>query len=273
LLSSLCDVRVIWGGDQTVQAIRRSPLTPHAKEITFPDRYSMAAVKAEAYAALSQSDRDCLVRQFFNDSYLFDQMACSSPRLVVWCGTVEETHSVSADFFSRLAACVARRQHVLQAASSIQNLVFTCSTIIGCQVESCRRHKGLTVLTVGSLTDFQRDHPGGGLFFEVHLANLIELSRFLRRRDQTLTWFGFAPSELQSLLRILNGRAIDRLVPMGRALQFHRFWDGYDLLQEFCRCVYVDSTPVLLSPNSRPTPTKRSPELQEGYANPATYFG
>jgi hypothetical protein len=28
-------------------------------------------------------------------------------------------------------------------------------------------------------------------------------------------------------------------VPVGRALDFHRFWDGHDLLQEFVRRVHV----------------------------------
>jgi hypothetical protein len=37
-------------------------------------------------------------------------------------------------------------------------------------------------------------------------------------------------------------------VPIGQALQFHRYWDGYDLLQEFCRCVYIEAASL----NGRP---------------------
>jgi len=249
MLSALCDVRVIWGGDQTVETIRRFSLAPHAKEITFPDRYSLSAIRANAYAGLPEEKRDYLAHQFFNDSFWFDQLACSSPRLVVWCGTESETHAASADFFSRVAGCVERRRYVLPPAASMEKLVYACSTILNCPVEECRRYKGLTVLTLDSLAGFQRSHPGGGLFFEVHLEGLLELTTFLVRRDQTLTWFGFTRDELHALVRCLNGRAIDRIVPIGQALQFHRFWDGYDLLQEFCRCVYIDS--VFL--DTRPT--------------------
>ncbi len=32
---------VIWGGDETVADIRKNPLGPRAKEITFADRYSV----------------------------------------------------------------------------------------------------------------------------------------------------------------------------------------------------------------------------------------
>lgn len=241
MLSALCDARVIWGGDQTVEIIRRLPLAPHAKEITFPDRYSLSAIRADTYAALSEDKRDYLADQFFNDSYWFDQLACSSPRLVVWCGDGSNTRDASKDFFNRVAGCVERRRYVLPAAASMQKLVYACSAILNCPVEECRRSKGLTVLTLGSLADFQRSHPGGGLFFEAHLESLLELTAFLGRRDQTLTWFGFTSDELHALVRSLNGRAIDRIVPIGQALQFHRFWDGNDLLQEFCRCVYIES--------------------------------
>jgi hypothetical protein len=242
MLSVLCDARVIWGGDQTVEIIRRSPLAPHAKEITFPDRYSLSAIRADTYAGLPEDKRNYLADQFFNDSFWFDQLACSSPRLVVWCGNGSETHAASTDFFHRVAGCVERRRYVLPAAASIQKLVYACSAILNSPVEECRRYRGLTVLTLGSLAGFQRNHPGGGLFFEAHLESLLELTAFLGRRDQTLTWFGFTPDELHALVRSLNGRAIDRIVPIGQALQFHRFWDGNDLLQEFCRCVYIEST-------------------------------
>jgi hypothetical protein len=257
MLSALCDVRVIWGGDQTVEIIRRSPLAPHAKEITFPDRYSLSAIRADAYASLPEEKRDYLADQFFNDSFWFDQLACSSPRLVIWCGTGSETRAASADFFPRVAGCVERRRYVLPPAASMQKLVYACSAILNSPVEECRRYKGLTVLTLDCLAGFQRSHPGGGLFFEAHLESLVELTDFLGRRDQTLTWFGFTPGELNALVRSLNGCAIDRIVPIGQALQFHRFWDGYDLLQEFCRCVYLEST--FLDAQPRLIPTLRNP--------------
>src|SRR5208282_4426813 len=171
------------------------PLPPHAKEITFPDRYSLSAIRADTYAILPEEKRDYVADQFFNDSFWFDQLACSSPRLVVWCGTGSETRAASADFFRRVAGCVERRRYVLPAAASMQKLVYASSAILNSPVEECRRYKGLTVLSLDSLVGFQRSHPGGGLFFEAHLENLLELTDFLGRRDQTLTWFGFTSEE------------------------------------------------------------------------------
>src|SRR6185312_15989073 len=76
-ISAAADVRVIWGGDKTVTMIRSIPLAPHAQELTFPDRYSLAVIKAGRWQALAAEERQSLAVRFFNDTYWFDQVACS----------------------------------------------------------------------------------------------------------------------------------------------------------------------------------------------------
>jgi hypothetical protein len=48
-LSSIADVRVIWGGDETIREIREFSLKPRATEITFADRYSLAVIDSDTY--------------------------------------------------------------------------------------------------------------------------------------------------------------------------------------------------------------------------------
>jgi hypothetical protein len=242
--TALCDVRVIWGGDQTVNTIRRTPLQSHAREMTFPDRYSIAALRTDSYLRLPESERDRLADRFFNDTFWFDQLACSSPRVVVWCGAKANASEASNDFFPRVSACARRRNYALLPANSIQKLVFSAEAVLDREVCACRRWPELTVLTLASLSGFDRSHPGGGIFFEAYLDSLAELGPVLERKDQTLAAFGFENAELRSLIHCLNGRALDRVVPIGQALQFGRFWDGRDLLLEFCRHTYFDNSPV-----------------------------
>ena len=46
LLSRHADVRVIWGGDATIETIRALPLAPHATELLFGDRFSLGGPAA-----------------------------------------------------------------------------------------------------------------------------------------------------------------------------------------------------------------------------------
>lgn len=87
-MSSLCDVRVIWGGDATIKEIRRAALLPRATEITFADRYSLAVIDADYYLEYGEYER--VAQDFYNDTYLSDQNACTSPRVIIWYGNNKE---------------------------------------------------------------------------------------------------------------------------------------------------------------------------------------
>jgi hypothetical protein len=63
----------------------------------------------------------------------------------------------------------------------------------------------------------------------------------ITRKDQTITAFGWHSQELREFVRAILGRGVDRVVPIGQALQFNRYWDGYDLFTEFTRTIYVSS--------------------------------
>ena len=75
------------------------------------------------------------------------------------------------------------------------------------------------------------------------LYKLADLSLFAKAKDQTLTYFGFEKEELKNLVRTLRGKAIDRIVPVGQALDFTTVWDGYDLFGEFTRRINLLTRP------------------------------
>lgn len=102
-LSSICDVRIIWGGNRTIEQIRKYPIPPRAIEMCFADRHSIAIIQPDEYLYyVSEKDADGNVKKengenaidteklievakkFYTDTYYSDQNACSSPRIVVW---------------------------------------------------------------------------------------------------------------------------------------------------------------------------------------------
>jgi hypothetical protein len=240
VISAACDVRVIWGGDSTIADIRRIPIPPQAKELTFADRYSLAAIRASAYLECGEAARRDLAARFYNDTFWFDQMACASPRLVIWVGGANECTEASRRFYELLSDQVDSRQYALAAAPRLHKLTFAYSAILERPVTRYETYgSGVAVLQLEHLRDFDRAHCGGGLLFQACVTSLEEAAPALGRRDQTLTHYGFTGSELRAFVDRANGRAIDRLVPIGQALTFDRHWDGYDLLREFTRTVHV----------------------------------
>jgi len=237
-LSAACDVRVIWGGDASVDHIRSIRIPARATDVTFPDRFSLAALRAGAVLALAPSDLDALAVRFFNDAYWFDQMGCSSPRLVVWCGEDEATSRAAEVFFAAVETVVAARGYQNDIGTAVAKQSYLHGAVLELPVSRVRRTTNEVVVLTLEQPVLNRDYLfGAGCFLEMRLRQLDELIPHLSRRDQTLAVFGFPESELEAFVCRANGRGIDRIVPIGDALAFHHIWDGKDLLRCFSRLV------------------------------------
>lgn len=88
--SASCNARLIWGGDDTIRNVRKHQISERGVELVFADRYSFCVIDAQAIIKLSDTDLSKLSQAFYNDSYIMDQNACSSPHLVVWLGENKE---------------------------------------------------------------------------------------------------------------------------------------------------------------------------------------
>lgn len=56
---------------------------------------------------------------------------------------------------------------------------------------------------------------------------------------QTLTYFGVSREELTSFVQQNRVRGIDRIVPVGEAMDIGLIWDGYDLIRTLSRICNV----------------------------------
>ena len=88
------------GGDQTINKLRTIPIPAHAKEIIFSDKYSICIINSEKLNKLKNTEIVKIAEKFYNDTFLFDQNACSS-NLILWLG--KEHKSASKKFWGQLA--------------------------------------------------------------------------------------------------------------------------------------------------------------------------
>jgi len=238
-ISAACDVRVVWGGDLAVSEIRKVPLPPHASELTFPDRFSMAAIDIQKYLSLKDEGKLLLVEKFYNDSYWFDLLGCSSSRLIIWIGQKNYSYATQ-DFSTKLLDVIRAKGYVADTAASIAKMVYALGSAVSHEVTSYLHPTNeLTIVDVATFPDIRGSFCGAGLFHQLRLDSLANIIAHIRRTDQTLAAFGFDREELLTFAKELRGRGIDRIVPFGSALQFNKIWDGYDLLSEFTRKVFI----------------------------------
>lgn len=231
-LSSICDVRIIWGGDETIQTIRRSALNPSAIEITFPNRYSIAVLNVKEIEA--RLDKEDLYKRFYNDTLLSDQNACSSPMVVIWVG---RNKRVIKDFWDRFASYSMDRYQML--ASEVQyKFDLFCNLAINDFCADLEIYEEGNVWTV-SLLDIGQDlsmyHGRSGFFYQIQVEELEEVQKAINIHVQTVSHLGFTGELLNKVFGESKIKGGDRFVPLGRTLDFSLIWDGQDLISAMSR--------------------------------------
>lgn len=243
-LSAHCHLRIIWGGDETVKKIRSIPLNPIATEVVFTDRFSSAILNPMAIVGNSQEELTKLVADFYNDTLWFDQLACSSPRLVVWVGAEEATTEAKRIFWEAFENHVHNRGYAIPAAFAMKRMATSYYYASKNEVTSVSSFGQATPIRVeiNSLSkDIKEKHCGGGIYLEVTTCNLDKAFKFYDDKDQTITYYGFEKADLiTAYYNNARSRGIDRIVPVGSALNFHYIWDGYDLITYFSKEVVVN---------------------------------
>ncbi|WP_444633049.1 acyl-CoA reductase [Cupriavidus oxalaticus] len=238
--SAVCDVRVIWGGNNTVEQIRRLPIAPTATEVAFANKYSLALIGSARWLEADASQKTAWIEAFYNDAYWFDQMACSSPRLVLWLGDTGQVQCASADFWARFEQYLESNQQRFGDADYVNKLVAEDTLAIEANVSICPTSSNDLVrvwLDEPALHDTL--HCGAGLFFEAALPTLDAMRPLLNRTVQTLSYAGVETQVLRDFVAVTPLAGIDRIVPFGHALDFAPVWDGFDLLRVFMREISV----------------------------------
>lgn len=242
-LSSIADLRIIWGGDSTVQNIRKHLPKPTTRDIAFADKISYSIIESKYFLSLTDQLLTEKVRLFYNDSYYFDQMACSSPQVVYFVGDEKDNQSASNIFWAKLEEILNSKGHFEHISVSINKLAYLfeeSASGMDLRFQSEVNPEKPTIVNI-TKEDVQKivSICGGGYFHQCFLTDISELENIIKHNDQTLSYIGFNPEILKNFAKILNGMGIDRIVPVGQALVFMPTWDGFSLLNHFTKRVVV----------------------------------
>ncbi len=236
VFSALCNVRVIWGGDMTVAELRQSKIQARTTEITFADRHSIAVIDADAY--LVEENKNNVIQNFYNDTYFTDQNACTSPRIIFWQGIKKE--DAKADFWGRVHDLVAEK-YSLAPVQSVGKLNALYSVAARKKVSLVNsKDMYITRIAVERIDRELMDYKyNSGFFFEKDIDGLEEIADVCDIRCQTLTYFGVKEEDFVDFLEKIRPIGIDRIVPMGKSMDFALIWDGYDLIRQMSRRVTI----------------------------------
>lgn len=239
IFSLICDVRIIWGGDETINKIRKFQIKPYANDITFSDRYSICIINSDKF--INEKNHDSIISKFYNDTYLFDQNACTSPHLIIWTGSDFNIRSAKTIFWEKLENLV-KTKYKMQSINSINKLSNFCKQAIkmpNIYVESKYNNLVWRVEIDKLSNDLVDFRSNSGYFCEFNAYSIENITKFITRKFQTLSYYGFEKNTIKKFMEEFTPRGIERIVPIGSTMEFSLTWDGINLTDQLTRNIDI----------------------------------
>jgi hypothetical protein len=164
-------------------------------------------------------------------------MACSSPREIFFLGDQQSATIAASRFFSALALLAGERMDS-QEGNLIDKMMTVVLAAANAQVRSSWIANQVVYSWLGDAS-VEVNGPGGGFFTCSVISELDQLPKKLKKSTQTVSYFGFEQETLREWIRACSVSGVDRIVPIGRALDFGYVWDGMDLPIEFLKFTKV----------------------------------
>jgi len=224
-LSNISQVRFIWGGNETVNTIRKLSDNPYLKDVAFPDRYSVSYTDLNYFFSLPEKEQKNFVKNFIKDINTFYQLACSSPRMIFLKGTDKQIRK----FINLLLDLP------LNLPEEIINRKLKNIMILSTSAKIKKVYKNaldnLVFLEIKDIDEiFYKNLFIGGMVLLKKVKSIREIGKYIPENIQTFTYF----SKRKPNLKNFKTQPL-RLVKVGEALNFSHIWDGYNLILENLR--------------------------------------
>ena len=191
------------------------------------------------FARLAQDEVNALAQDFYNDTYLYDQNACSSPRLIYWLGD-EQTAARAQEVFWQAVLDNIRDRYPVEPVVAVDKYLAVCRAGIelpGSRQEPMPDNRIVRVRVQELSGRLAGLRSAGGLFHEYVADSLEGLAMLADERCQTASYYGLEPQVLREFVRERGLYGIDRIVPVGHTADMGIVWDGQDFILSLSRLV------------------------------------
>ena len=229
-LSSFADVRLIWGGDKTVEKFKSYKTNVHNTDLFFFDRFSISLMKLN-----KETHFEKLAQNFYNDAYIMDQNACSSPHVVIWYNSQDKF----IEKFWRELEKVCNLKYDIDIGNAYKKFDAKIKNFKNIEFFIQNKSNGnhISRIQVSKLQkNIEKLRGKFGIFIENKVKNFVFI-KIINKKYQTLAINGLDKEIILKNIVNNNIHGIDRIVNVGNALNMSVIWDGNDVVRAISRIV------------------------------------
>lgn len=239
-LSLISDARMIWGGDNTIGEFKNYKTKLKSSDILFNDKYSISIINSDEMLKIKKLDRfKRLIEGFYNDSLLIDQNACSSPHLILWTGkNLDKAQNL---FWKAFLEYTKKKYELEDAAISEKFTLYNKDLMQNKSIGGIQNYDNYLFRARLKKLPLPTDNLRGkwGYFYELNLKKFTDLKEIINEKYQTITYYGFDKEYLVNFVKKNDLKGVDRIVPIGDALDIGMIWDGYNIKDNLTRIIEI----------------------------------
>ena len=229
-ISSNVNGRIIWGGDETVNQFKKFATKPKVKDLYFTDKVSLSIINLVDISKFNNSVDD-IVTNLYNDIYTFNQKGCSSPHSLFIVGLTIDKKEILERIYIKISEMAEAKYQ--EDISSIASLKLNQSVADIIEEKIVKTMNSSNYITFSELSSNEIPHSCGAGYLYYKLVDTLEgVIPFINAKTQTITYTGLNNLEIKEFLNKIDVETVDRIVPIGKALDFDYIWDGYNIFIE-----------------------------------------
>ena len=238
--SSFVDGRIIWGSNITVDEFKKYKTKTKCVDLLFSDKYSLSFISSKKLQKLNKDQFLDLIKKFYNDVFIMDQNACSSPHLIVW--EKKPLKNMIEAFWNELDKFVQTNYLKSLSISSKKYLTLNRYLLDNEELKIDKfKSAYINRIKLRKLEKNIKNFRGfSGIFFEYEIKKISDLNKILDRDFQTLSYFGYDKIFFKKIFKTQKFKGVDRIVPVGGSLDINLIWDGINVINHLSRIVNIE---------------------------------
>ncbi|MAV56370.1 MAG: hypothetical protein CMI79_02395 [Candidatus Pelagibacter sp.] len=233
------DCRILWGSDETIKTLRNYDRKVNCTDLIFADRYSISVIDIRA---VNKGNLDRLVYNYFNDTFLMDQNACSSPHLMVWINLNKSNEKIKNLFWEKLAK-LSLVNYDFDISKSYEKLSNSFENILKLEKNTSKFKNFNQILHITKIKKIPKkiENVRGkfGSFYEFYGKNFDFLNKIQSDKLQTISYFGLDSHSIEEKIKKIQLKKLCRFVPIGSTLDLDLMWDGYDVINNLSKTIVI----------------------------------
>ncbi len=233
-LSKNSDVRIIWGGKESVTKISSLPKKINCKDIIFGPKVSMAYISKNKLR--DQKNLKQFSELFVNDVFNFDQLGCNSPHnLFIEKGSkyklTEISKEISNTFKNKLKKIKTNTDPVNKYNILVKNFIHSLE-----KNNKVSRDKNFEWNIFINSKAKAEDPLYNRSIFISSVNNIKQLSNLLPNNTQSVGLY-VEKNEKNKIVKNLSYNGVDRFPDIGLMSLYTNPWDGYLPMQNMVRWI------------------------------------